>query len=192
MAVCWIILRGRKQQMYTVIQAVHSLLYIVEKCHLFSVVTWKDIIQYFKYSFKILKQKCEGCTHFSEILYLSVCLSVCLFIYLLSYHSIALSIVLSIVLSFYFSHHYIYFPHPSVHLYIIIFSIHPSIHPSSCLMFSSIHSSLYLYNFPIRPSYLYNLSINPSICHYIEFSLPSVHPSICHYIEFSQPPIHYI
>ncbi len=31
------ILRG--QQMYTVIQAVHSLLYTIAKCHLFSVVT---------------------------------------------------------------------------------------------------------------------------------------------------------
>ncbi len=30
------------QQIYTVIQAVHSLLYIVAKCHFFSVVTWKD------------------------------------------------------------------------------------------------------------------------------------------------------
>ncbi len=59
-AVCWVILRG--QQMYTVIQAIHSLLYIVAKCHLFSVVTWKDIIKYL--------QKCEGCTHFCEILYI--------------------------------------------------------------------------------------------------------------------------
>ncbi len=32
-----VILRG--QQMYTVIQTVHSLLYIVAKCHFFSVVT---------------------------------------------------------------------------------------------------------------------------------------------------------
>ncbi len=40
MAACWVILRGR--QMYTVIQAVHSLLYIVSKCHFFSVDTWKD------------------------------------------------------------------------------------------------------------------------------------------------------
>ncbi len=45
-----VILRG--QQIYTVIQAVHSLLYIVAKCHFFSVVTWKDIIKYL--------QKCEG------------------------------------------------------------------------------------------------------------------------------------
>ncbi len=52
------ILRG--QQIYTVIQAVHLLLSIVEKCHFFSVVTWKDIIKYL--------QKCEGCTHFCEIL----------------------------------------------------------------------------------------------------------------------------
>ncbi len=42
--VCWVILRG--QQIYTVIQAVHSLLYIVANCHFFSVVTWKDIIKY--------------------------------------------------------------------------------------------------------------------------------------------------
>ncbi len=47
--------------MYTVIQAVHSLIYIVAKCHFFSVVTLKDIIKYL--------QKCEGCTHFCEILY---------------------------------------------------------------------------------------------------------------------------
>ncbi len=39
----WVILKG--QQIYTVIQAVHSLLYIVAKCHFFSVVTWKDIIK---------------------------------------------------------------------------------------------------------------------------------------------------
>ncbi len=37
LAVCLVILRA--QQMYTVIQAVHSLLYIVAKCHFFSVVT---------------------------------------------------------------------------------------------------------------------------------------------------------
>ncbi len=46
------------QQIYTVIQAVHSLLYIVAKCHFFSVVTWKYIIKYL--------QKCEGCTHFCD------------------------------------------------------------------------------------------------------------------------------
>ncbi len=34
------------QQIYTVIQAVHSLLYIVAKCNFFSVVTCKDIIKY--------------------------------------------------------------------------------------------------------------------------------------------------
>ncbi len=68
-AVCWVILRG--QQMYTVIQAVHSLLYIVAKWHFFSVVTWKYIIKYL--------QKCEGCTHFCEILCVSV--SVCIHIY---------------------------------------------------------------------------------------------------------------
>ncbi len=43
------------------IQDVHSLLYIVAKCHFFSVVTWKYIIKYL--------QKCEMCTHFCEILY---------------------------------------------------------------------------------------------------------------------------
>ncbi len=37
MAVCGVILR--EQQIYTVIQAVHSLLYIVAKCNFFSVVT---------------------------------------------------------------------------------------------------------------------------------------------------------
>ncbi len=36
-------------------------LHFVEKCHFFSVVTWKYIIKYL--------QKCEGCTHFCEILY---------------------------------------------------------------------------------------------------------------------------
>ncbi len=59
MAVCWVILRW--QQIYTVIQAVHSLLYFVAKCHFFSVVSWKYIIKYLK--------KCEGCTPFCEILY---------------------------------------------------------------------------------------------------------------------------
>ncbi len=34
------------KQISTVIQAVHSLLYIVAKCNFFSVVTWKDIIKY--------------------------------------------------------------------------------------------------------------------------------------------------
>ncbi len=52
----------KRQQIYTVIQAVHSLLYIVAKCHFFSVVTLKDKIKYL--------QKCEGCTHFCEILYI--------------------------------------------------------------------------------------------------------------------------
>ncbi len=52
--------------MYTVIQAVHSLLYIVAKCHFFSVVTWKYIMKYL--------QKCEGCTHFYQIL--------CMYIYI--------------------------------------------------------------------------------------------------------------
>ncbi len=60
MAVCWVILRG--QQIYTVRQAVHSLFYIVAKCHFFSVVTWKDIIKYLK--------KCEGCTPLCDILYI--------------------------------------------------------------------------------------------------------------------------
>ncbi len=49
--------------MYSVIQAVHSLLYNVAKCHFFSVVTWKDIIYL---------QKCDGCTHFCEILYIDL------------------------------------------------------------------------------------------------------------------------
>ncbi len=39
-----------------VIQAVHSLLNIVAKCHLFSVIKYLH--------------KCEGCTHFCEILYI--------------------------------------------------------------------------------------------------------------------------
>ncbi len=60
MAVCWVVLRG--QQIHTVIQAVHSLFYIETKYNFFSVVTWTDIIQYL--------QKCEGCTHFCEILYI--------------------------------------------------------------------------------------------------------------------------
>ncbi len=47
MAVCWVNLR--RQQIYTVIQAVHALLYIIAHCHLFSVVTWKDIIKYYRY-----------------------------------------------------------------------------------------------------------------------------------------------
>ncbi len=51
--------------MYTVIQAVHSLLYIVAKCHFFSVVTCKDIIKYL--------HKYERCTHFCELLYIGMC-----------------------------------------------------------------------------------------------------------------------
>ncbi len=47
MAVCWVNLR--RQLIYTVIQAVHALLYIIAHCHLFSVVTWKDIIKYYRY-----------------------------------------------------------------------------------------------------------------------------------------------
>lgn len=50
--------------MYTVIHAVHSLLYIKAKCHLFSVVTWKYLIKYL--------QICEWCTHFFETLYMFV------------------------------------------------------------------------------------------------------------------------
>ncbi len=53
----------------------HDNVYIVAKCHFFSVVTWKYIIEYL--------QKCEGCTHFCEILYnykgLYINLSVCCF-----------------------------------------------------------------------------------------------------------------
>ncbi len=67
MAVCWVILRG--QYIYTVIQAVLSLLYIEAKCRFFSVVTWKDIIKYL--------QNCEGCTRFCEIL--------CIYIYIYRY-----------------------------------------------------------------------------------------------------------
>ncbi len=48
--------------MYTVIHAVHSLLYIVAKYYFFSVVIRKYIIKYL--------QKCEECTHFCEILYI--------------------------------------------------------------------------------------------------------------------------
>jgi hypothetical protein len=44
--------------MYTVIQAVHSLLYIVAKCNFFNHMKSKYL------------QKCEGCTHFCDILYI--------------------------------------------------------------------------------------------------------------------------
>ncbi len=51
------------QQIYTVIlQAVHSLLYIVSKCYFFNVVKWKYIIHFL--------QKCEEYTHFCEIIYI--------------------------------------------------------------------------------------------------------------------------
>ncbi len=60
--------------MYTVIQAVHSLLYIVAKCHFLQCCHMK------RYN-KIL-QKCEGCTHFCEILYILVI--VCIMYYLSS------------------------------------------------------------------------------------------------------------
>ncbi len=57
--------KEEKWVLFTVIQAVHSLLYIVAKCHFFSVVTWKNI----KYL-----HKCEGCTHICEILYILSCM----------------------------------------------------------------------------------------------------------------------
>ncbi len=50
--------------MYTVIQAVNLLLYIVAKCNFFSVVARKYMIKYL--------QKCEGCTHFCEILEVTI------------------------------------------------------------------------------------------------------------------------
>ncbi len=56
------------QQFYTVTQAVHSLLYIVAKCHFFG-YHMKNIIQYL--------QTCEGCTHFCEIL--------CVYLYIYIY-----------------------------------------------------------------------------------------------------------
>ncbi len=49
--------------MYNFIQTVHSL-YIVAKCNFFSVAKLKDLIKYL--------QKCEGCTHFCEILYIYI------------------------------------------------------------------------------------------------------------------------
>ncbi len=67
----------RGQQIYTVIQAVHSLIYIVAKYHFFSVVKLKGIIKYL--------QKCEGCTHFCEILYVCVCVCVYIYIYIYIY-----------------------------------------------------------------------------------------------------------
>ncbi len=65
------------EQIYTVIQAVHSLLYIVAKSHFFSVVTWKYIIKYL--------QKCEGCTHFCEILYINLNIYTCNFLNIYMY-----------------------------------------------------------------------------------------------------------
>ncbi len=47
--------------LYKLYFTLYSLLYIVAKCHFFSVVTWKDIIKYLS--------KYEGYTHFCEILY---------------------------------------------------------------------------------------------------------------------------
>ncbi len=51
MAVCGVILRG--QQIYTVIQAVDPLLYIVAKCHFFQCC-------HMKIYNKIFLKKCEG------------------------------------------------------------------------------------------------------------------------------------
>ncbi len=53
------------KSIFFTVYAVQSLLYIVANCNFFSVVTWKDIIKYL--------QKCKGCTHFCEILYLPWC-----------------------------------------------------------------------------------------------------------------------
>ncbi len=92
MAVCWVMLRG--QQIYTVIQAVHSLIYIVAKCHFFSVVTWKDIIKYL--------QKCEGCTHFCGILYIYTCIHT-LFIYLFNQNCMGTDTLQNIFVSYRFA-----------------------------------------------------------------------------------------
>ncbi len=64
---------GLDMHIYSVTQAVHSLLYIVAKCHFFSFATWKYIIKYL--------QKCEECTHLCEIL------CVCVYIYFNIYFS---------------------------------------------------------------------------------------------------------
>jgi len=60
------------------IQTVHSLIYIVAKCHFFSVVTWKDLIKYL--------QKQDGCTHFCEILYIERLLQFLLIFYIFWFH----------------------------------------------------------------------------------------------------------
>ncbi len=65
---------------YTVIQALHSLLYIVAKCHFFSVVTWKDIIKYVKkiWGVYLLLLLCVCvCVCVCSCLCVCVCLSVC-------------------------------------------------------------------------------------------------------------------
>ncbi len=59
MAVCWVILRW--QQIYIVIQAVHTTL----NCSKVSFLQCCQIKRYNK-----IKIKCEGCTHFCEILYI--------------------------------------------------------------------------------------------------------------------------
>ncbi len=57
--------------MYTVIQAILSLLYNVAKCHFFSVVAWKYIIKYL--------QKCEGCTSVRYCIFNSTIICIALF-----------------------------------------------------------------------------------------------------------------
>ena len=46
------------------IKKISRLLFIVSKCHFVSVVPWRDILKYL--------QKCEGCTHFCETLYIYI------------------------------------------------------------------------------------------------------------------------
>ncbi len=61
MAVCWVILRGQ-QNLHCYTSCTLTTLHC-SKVSFLQCVTWKDIIKYL--------QKCEGCTHFCEILYMN-------------------------------------------------------------------------------------------------------------------------
>ena len=56
----------------------------MSKCHFVSVVSWGDILKY--------RQKCEGCTHFCDTLYLLIILRIQVIVSLLNFSCIYLSI----------------------------------------------------------------------------------------------------
>ncbi len=146
----------RGQQMYTVIQAVHSLLYIVAKCHFFSVTTSKDIIKYL--------QKCKGVlTSVRYCIYLSFCLSV------------FLSMVLSV-------HHCIYHSTLSVYVYLLFYahawfclSFVLSVLSAILFIFLPIYHSIILLH-----QFVYFISVSLCPCIVLCPTVMSIFNYVCH------------